>query len=375
MNIEKYLKLREEIKNKSFEKKYTSVDGILYYASFFGNAASIFFAFFLWFPQLLKTITLHVADNSVTYGVAVMSTIILLGLVEMLKRGIVSIFSSEFIESNMKLANKSVVGLFFFSLAIVVLSFYFSVNGAKEFSKTSDNANIAVEQTTKSLVDSLQNVSVLTKQPIADEITSLRESNKQLREKRDNTPINYRTTREGYNTLILDNEKQIESKTNSLNDIEQFYTKKIKDQKTEEETAKSKNEESDQTNILLFVIVSSFIEILIVIGVYFRQLYVHRSFYESEQKLEPIIKKREKYEVLLKLIYRNGEVKQDEKIISLSKLTEIVKNKGGSYTAKHVKDFYSEMTHLGAFNLISNKRYALVSYEDAKKLLESLENL
>lgn len=49
MEIEKYKELKEEIRNKSFEKKYVSVDLILYYASFFGNAASVFFAFFLWF--------------------------------------------------------------------------------------------------------------------------------------------------------------------------------------------------------------------------------------------------------------------------------------------------------------------------------------
>jgi hypothetical protein len=76
MEIEKYKKLKEEIRNKSFEKKYSAVDWILYYASFFGNIASIFFAFFLWFPSLLKTITLHVADNGLTYGIAILSTII-----------------------------------------------------------------------------------------------------------------------------------------------------------------------------------------------------------------------------------------------------------------------------------------------------------
>jgi hypothetical protein len=56
-------------------------------------------------------------------------------------------------------------------------------------------------------------------------------------------------------------------------------------------------------------------------------------------------------------------------------LTEITKNKGAQYTAKHIKDFYSEMSHMGAFRVVGNKRYSLVSYDEAKKLLESLENL
>jgi len=93
------------------------------------------------------------------------------------------------------------------------------------------------------------------------------------------------------------------------------------------------------------------------------------------KKLEPIVKKREKYETLLRLVYKNGEVHQDEVIISLKKLTEIVKNKGAHFTPKHVSDFYVEMGHLNAFKVVSNKRYAMVSYDEAKKLLESLENL
>ncbi len=375
MDIEKYKKLREQIKNRSFEKKYTSVDWILYYASFFGNIASIFFAFFLWFPSLLKTITLHVADNAVTYAVAVGTTIILLSLVELLKRGVLGIFSSEFIEANMKFANKSIFGLFIFSSIIVGLSFYFSINGAIEFSKTSGKNNVVIEQSSKIMIDSLTRMSERSKEPINQELTSLRESNQELREKRDNTPIELRRARNEYNQLILENEKLIESNLKKISDIDKITKTKIAELKNEELTNKTKNEESDQENILLFLVVSTFIEILIVIGVYFRELYTHKSFYESELKLEPILKKREKYEILLRLIYKNGEVMQDEQVISLNKLTEIVRNKGASYTPKHIKDFYDEMTHLGAFKIVSNKRYALVSYNDAKKLLESLEKL
>ena len=227
MDIEKYKKLREEIKNRSFEKKYTSVDWILYYASFFGNVASIFFAFFLWFPSLLRTITLHVADNGLTYAVAVGTTILLLALVEMLKRGVVGIFSSEFIEASMKFSNRSVIGLFFFSAAIVGLSFYFSINGAIEFSKTSGKNNVLVEQTSKTMVDSLIRLGESAKIPINDELVSLRQSNKDLREKRDNTPLESRRTRNDYNQLILDNEKLIQSNIDKLNDIETFYKKKV----------------------------------------------------------------------------------------------------------------------------------------------------
>jgi hypothetical protein len=375
MNIEKYKKLREEIRNQSFEKKYTTVDWILYYASFFGNIASIFFAFFLWFPSLLKTITLHVADNALTYGVAVGVTIILLSVVEFLKRGILGIFSSEFIEANAKFSNKSVVALFFFSIAILGLSFYFSINGAMEFSKTSGKINVGIEANTKILVDSLTKINEKDKQPIIEELASLRASNKDLRLKRDDTPLNERRVRKEYNDLIDENEKLIERNSIKLSETDLSLKKKLDGIKAEDAINKSKNEQSDKGNIMLFLIVSTFIEIMIVIGVYFRELYIHKAFYESELKLEPIVRKREKYETLLRLVYKNGEVRQDDTILSLKKLTEIVKNKGVQFTPKHISDFYLELTHLGAFKVVSNKRYAMVSYNEAKKLLDSLENI
>ena len=375
MDIEKYRKLKEEIRNNSFEKKYLSVDWILYYASFFGNIASIFFAFFLWFPSLLKTITLHVGDNTITYGVAIGSTIILLSLVEFLKRGILGIFSTEFIEAKNKIANKNILGLLIFSIAIMGLSFYFSINGAIEFSKTSDKVNVHVEASSKVMLDSLVKMNELAKTPINQELTSLRESNKNIRDKRDNTPMDQRRIRNDYSKLIDENEKLIALNTEKLENIESGFKNKLADLKKNEESSKAKNAQSDEGNVLLFILVSSFIEIIIIIGVYFRQLYIHNSFYEAEEKLEPILKKRDKYEHLLRIIYKNGDIKVDEQIISLAKLSEIVKNKGAQYTAKHMKDFYDEMTHMGAFRLGGSKRYSLVSYDEAKKMIERLENL
>lgn len=375
MEIEKYRKLRDEIKNNSFEKKYSGVDWILHYASFFGNIASIFFAFFLWHPSLLKTITMHVGDNTLTHGIAILSTVILLSLVEFLKRGVLNIFSTEFIESKMKIANKSIIGLLIGSIIIMGLSFYFSINGAIEFSKTSEKANIHIESSSKIMLDSLVKLNELNKLPINEELSSLRESNKNLREKRDNTPLEQRRIRNDYNKLIEENEKLIESNSKKLEILDSDFKNKVILLKQEEVNNKSKNAQTDKDNVLLFLLVSTFIELIIVIGVFFRQLYIHKSFYEAEEKLEPLLKKRDKYDTLLRIVYKNGDVKQDEQIISLNKLTEIVKNKGPQFIAKHVKDFYSEMTHMGAFRVSGNKRYAAVSYEEAKKQVESLENL
>jgi hypothetical protein len=244
-----------------------------------------------------------------------------------------------------------------------------------EFSKTSGKANVVIENNSKALVDSLTKLNLAAKEPINQELTSLRESNKDIRNKRDDTPIEQRRTRVEYNNLIQDNEKLIDANTKKLADLDLDLKKKLDGLKADNSKTKLENEKADSGNITLFLIVSTFIEVLIVIGVYFRELYIHKAFYESEQKLEPIVRKREKYEKLLSLVYKNGEIRQDDQIISLKKLTDIMKNKGANYTPKHISDFYAELTHLGVFKIITNKRYALVSFDEAKKILNGLENL
>lgn len=375
MNLEKYKSLREQIRDKSFEKKFFLLNKILYIGSILGNIASIFFAFFLWFPSLLKTITLHIADNGFTYALAVGCTIVLLSMIELIKRGTINIFSSDFIEANYRLNTNSLFAQLFFAFSLVALSFYFSVNGAVEFSKTSGKKNVSIETESKNLVDSLSRMNEESKAPIIAELSSLRESNKQLRDKRDNTPINFRAVRNEYNQLIFDNEKLIDENNKKLIDLDNQLKSKISDLRKEEVIQKTKNTDEDRSNIVLFFIVSSVIEIFIVIGVYFRQLYVHNSFYEHEGKFEAFFQKKEKYDHLLKIVYKNGDVNQDDIVLSLSKLTEIMKSKSAHYSPKIIKEFYTEMSHLGAFKIVGNKRYAVVSYDDAKKLLNSLETV
>jgi hypothetical protein len=375
MNLEKYKQLKEKIRNKSFEKKYSMMNTILYLGSILGNIASIFFAYFLWFPSLLKTITMHVGDNGFTYTIAIVSTILLLGMIELLKRGMINIFSTDFIENNQKLNSNVLYGQFTFAFLLVGLSFYFSVNGAVEFSKTSGQKNVAIEVSNKPMYDSLHRLNEENKKPIQDEITSILESNKKLRASRDETPLDQRRARDQYTKLIADNEKLIENNNTKIQKIEDSYKAKISALKKDEEIAKDKNHAEDKSNVLLFFIVSTAIELFIVIGVYFRQLYIHKSFYEYETKLDHILQKKEKYEHLLKLIFKNGDVKQDEQILSVKKLTDIMKSKQLQYPPVFIKTFYDEMGHLGAFKVSGNKRYAVVSFEESKKLLDALENI
>ena len=57
MDLKKYDKLRNKINTKDFEGNNKGLDKWLWIFSFIGNISSIFFAYFLVFPALLKAIT------------------------------------------------------------------------------------------------------------------------------------------------------------------------------------------------------------------------------------------------------------------------------------------------------------------------------
>jgi len=374
MDLDRYRKLREKFKNKTFEKKHKRTTGALYVGSFIANIGCIFFAFFFINPSFDQTISNLVGEGAFALTSAILLTVTFLSFFEFIKREIFKTFSADFIESGHKFTDNNQIFKGLLSVTLILLSFYFSLTGAKEFSQISETKNIVIEQSSTKVIDSLRNVSVTNKKPYMEEIDDLRASNKDLRDKRDNTPMTARITRDGYNKLIADNEKSIEENLAKIKNIDDRLVSDIATVEKKIAEKKIENTQSDTQLIWLFLIISTTLETVIILGVYYKELFDFRSFVENEGNCEPIIAKRTKYEFLLKIVYKNGDVKQEQQVISLNKLTEIVKNRA-VYTPKLIRDFYTEMTHVGAFKIISNKRYALVSFEEAKKLIDTIDML
>lgn len=373
MEVPKYRSLKTKIREKSFETNFKGTDKGLFILSFFGNIGAIFFAFFLINPKLQLAIAQHLSDSFLFNILGVLISIMILVAVEYIKRKAFSVFSSEFIQYSYQLFRTNVFSLFSLSMVIFAASFYFSITGGIKFSKLGEKKNEIVVQSNKTLYDSLTKLSEASKIPVNEEIGNLRESNKTLRDKRDATPLGYRNARTEYTTLIETNEADILKKQEELKTIDKSLSDKIKNLKANEKEELKTNEDSDFSSIILFLIISSLCEFVIMLGVYFRELYEHRSFYENENKLEPILKKRDRYEFLLRIVYRNGEIMADDPVISLNKLTQLTKNKGAQYPANAIADFYLECSSLGIFKVVTNKRYAMVSYDQAKKLIETLQ--
>jgi hypothetical protein len=374
MDLERYRKLRDKFKNKTFEKKHKRTTGALYTGSFAANIGCIFFAFFFINPSFEKTISNLVGEGSFALVSATLLTITFLSFFEFIKREIFKTFSSDLIESNHQFRDNSLTIKAILSFFLIALSFYFSLTGAKEFSEISEKKNVQIEVSSGKEIDSLRAIGEKDKRPYMEEIDDLRASNKDLRDKRDNTPMTARATRNGYNQLIADNEKSIEenlAKVKNIDDRVEASIISLQKRITQEKTV---NIQSDSQLIWLFLIISITLETVIILGVYYKELFDYKAFIENEANCEPIITKRSRYEFLLKIVYKNGDVKPEQQVVSVNKLTDIVKNKG-VYTPKLIKDFYTEMTHVGAFKIITNKRYALVSFEDAKKLIDTIDML
>ena len=128
MDLKKYDELRKKISTKDFEGNNKGLDKWLWRFSFIGNASAIFFAYFLVYPALLKTISLHFVDGFWGTAIAFLLAIIFLTIFEVTKRYLVRNFSSDYMGNRRKI-NPKIVGWLTTAITIIALSFYLSIAG------------------------------------------------------------------------------------------------------------------------------------------------------------------------------------------------------------------------------------------------------
>ncbi len=123
MNINEYKKLEDSIKEESFGKEYKNINAVMFGLSIFGHISSIFLAYFF----LSKILEGAITNNPFVVFIA---SIILLSGLELLKRDIFQKFSSQAIKLK-TFVHKNIYPLMLLSFAIVSISFYASITGAK----------------------------------------------------------------------------------------------------------------------------------------------------------------------------------------------------------------------------------------------------
>lgn len=372
MDLKKYDELRKKINTKDFEGNNKGLDKWLYLFSFVGNASAIFFAYFLVYPALLKTIALNFITGFWSTAIAFIFSLVFLTIFEVTKRYLIRNFSSDFMVNKKKMS-VSIVRWFTFSFIIVALSFYLSIAGSKNLATTSTIKNVVAETQLGTLTDSLSLVYEKNKKIYVDDNEALRLVNNDLRKKLAETPVGYRTIRNDYQISI---DKNIEIITNNQNEINNIDTKlnvKLNKLDTNLFQTKSGNQSEDKKNVLLFIIIVVFNELIIIGGIGFREYYEYTLFEINHQKFDKIYERKNRYRALIAFVYNEGKLTTGDKVISGLELKELVAEKTNIQN-RFIDEFFRDMDRFGVFSTTGKRRYISVSYQEAINIVENYDD-
>lgn len=374
MDLNKYSELREKIRSQNFETKNKDINKTLNVFSYVGNIGSIFFAFFLIYPALLKAISANLIDGDISkYIAGSVTTLILFGF-ELLKRKVLANLSFDIIKNKFKV-QRSLISWFIFSILIIGASFYFSLNGAVNFASTSKIKNDVIEVNINSKIDSINNLYNERKQVLIEDNNGLRVSNKEYRDNIAEMPDNYRLTRNDLQKQIDSNNESITKNDERINTLDIELKNIISEIKDDQVKEQNENENEDFSNILLFLILSTSIEFLIVLGVFFDKYYDYNVYLGNMKDLEGILKKRDRYKIIIKFIYKEGNLSENQPIIGKSILLDLIKEKSSiSNPNKFLDGFLNDMEYLDILKLNGKRRYTVISYQDALNKIDKFDD-
>jgi len=361
INFEEYLKLKTKTMIKSYTERFKLVDKFLYWFSWFGNAISVFLAFF--FLQALFYSSFNDIGSSVIISTGI---IIFLSVFELLKRFIFGMFSNDIIKNKFKIFRRGMISFLIGVGVMITGSFYFSLNGAQEFI---DNQKVFQEQTETNITTKVDSIN---KFYFNEYIKPLKNENKVYVEQSTNyateaSKTNYKTK---YTNLIdannvkITNNNELVSKYESKRDLEvEKFTGK-------QEYKLSQNIDENKSNIFAFILISCLIELVIMIGVYYDKFYTYKVITEYEDTVVNTVsfKKWYKYNDMLILIY--GSVKEvGDQIPSSNNLLELVKLNEIDITKGELDKFIKILYYLDILKLDGNRR--IINKLDGKSILRT----
>lgn len=368
MDLKKYDKLRKKIITKDFEGNNKGLDKWLYIFSFIGNISAMFFAYFLVYPSLYKAITLNFIEGMFGMIIAFIFTTLFLMIFEISKRYFIRNFSSDYY-SNFKKFNRQVLGWLILSIIITVLSFYLSISGSNNLATTSLHKNIIVDTKSSTYSDSLSHVYDIDIKKLNSYRDTLRNINNNLLQKQ-LLSENPKETR-----LIEKNNKIIAGYEVEISNLKKEFESKIIQIKNDVHVIKSDNKIEDNSNILLFIIIVVFNELLIIGGIYFREYYEFKLYEINKNKFEKIYQKKDRYRILLTFIYKDGKMGVGDKVISVMMLKELIKDKSPNISSnKIVDEFFRDMDGFGIFTTIGKRRQIAKEYHDALHIIENYDD-
>lgn len=358
MNIEQFKKLENEMKQQNFSNSYGRINKILFYLSIFGNFASIFCAYFFLSKLLQESVT--AITNAYVIGFI---AIMILSALELLKREIFDKFSVEYVKVK-SFAKKNVAILTLFTIMIISLSFYSSLRGAHEFSSKNKVLETEKKEIINTFSDSLNTF-------YGKKIADIEADTKTLKEKIDNKDKE-QTELEGSQPLtyqqrnrIRDLKKEKEElksdiKTNDvkISDLQTELKTKLDEHKTEIEKDTKVAVKENESNSFIFLFISTIIELLILIGIYFNKFYRQTTYEEYKQIFynDPNFQKWQLFNGILDIIFVQN-IKINDKIPSANNIHELCKINALTANLKEVGEALKLFAQLKILKVAGPVRY------------------
>lgn len=367
MTFEKYVELKRETLVRSFTERFKMVDKFLYWFSWFGNGVSVFLAFF--FIQHLFFSSFNNIKESIFITLGI---VFFLTMFELLKRYVLGLFSMEAIKTKFNIFRSNLI-IFIISVIIVIAgSFYFTLNGAYIFIDNTSTFQNETMTNLNSQIDSINNFYFEQYiKPLMDNNKLLSEQNTGYREQASNTSF---VTR--YTNLINDNNNRIDNNNTEIRRYEDRRDKEIEELKTEELIKLDRSIDDNRYNLIAFILISCFIELIIIVGIFYDKFYDYKSVLEYEETIinTPEFKKWHKYNFILELIFTKSKNVGDQ-VPSTNSLIELSDVAGAKISKSELDKIIKILYYLEIIKLESNKRIINKIENDAKISLRNYFNI
>jgi len=264
----------------------------------------------------------------------------------------------------------NMVGFIFGVLLLAGGSAYLSLSGAKKFVNNEQIFKVQTENVITTSIDSLTKVYEDKKRPYVTDNEQLRTITNSLRQKLAETGVNYVTVRKQYQENIDKNDVNIKSNQVEITRLDNELNTKIAQFQNTQENKLSESLTTNKSNTLAFIIISLFIEIIILLGIYYDKYYDFKIVEEYEKTIieTPGFKKWFKYNYLLGLIYgRTKEV--GESIPSSNSILEMAEVGGNKLDKATLDKFIKVLYFLEIVKLDGNKRILNMTEEEGIKKL------
>jgi len=371
MRVKEYIKLKNKFDDKSFENAYGSLDKMLHYSSILGNVASIFFAFFF-LNQLLFRATSDFSGRVLIIGT---TSIIFLTGFELLKRFVLRNLSYAAIQ--VKKLNTEVIYNLVFSLVLLTSSFYLSLSGAKVFA---DKRELIEQTRTVEISTQVDSLNLIFDKNLKYKITErdglIKNRNLYSKKIADAT---YTSRLKEYNSLIKQANEEIKRADDEIARMRTEKETTVATIKNEITTSSKLKVNEIFKNQIAFILISSFIELLILVGILFHSFFTIKIYNEFEYKADNIHKYQvyKNYKALLALMYQQGSslntgiaINDDTRLKSLISLSNFGVGHRKKYGDDAIKKFINVCNSLKIFIIDSDNKFVIsVTYKEAKKTL------